>query len=349
MPPFITTPRSVPVEGRMVQPGEMRAIRVRTSCTVDVRLEDGSMQKKTLQTGVFGYLVQRQGSKCLVQLLNHTGQRALCQVPYDTLDVGQLHSQLRVIHPSLQAAQAAAAIAHRRATDPAGRALIMIWNSIQKNKDILKEVGLRVDVCENILEDEAEKQKCLNVLLASFSNDVWRVLNTGLPLEPFLNLPKVTPTFPRLKANQLLIYLRLYTQPGTTRFAKYGGRTIREFPFMRQTEHDAATADITCVSPHYCEARKYSARDRHAIPMMILTDSRKSVMAMAEMTLCCLLRTWSPIATNFSPDSVTEALTSGSMSHRLLASTFSKIVDNALEKTQYPLFRGVGCNWNCPL
>lgn len=83
--------------------------------------------------------------------------------------------------------------------------------------------------------------------------------------------------------------------------------------------------------------------------MMILTDSRKSVMAMAEMTLCCLLRTWSPNATNFSPDSVTEAVSSGSISHRLLTSTFSKIVDNALEKTQYPLFGGVGRNWNCPL
>lgn len=62
----------------MIQPGEMRAIRVRSSCTVDLRLEDGSIQKKTLQTGFFGYLVQRQGSKCVVQLLNHTGQRALC-------------------------------------------------------------------------------------------------------------------------------------------------------------------------------------------------------------------------------------------------------------------------------
>ncbi|KAM6529678.1 hypothetical protein FALCPG4_007807 [Fusarium falciforme] len=101
MPPFITTPRSIPVEGRIIQPGEMRAIRVRSSYTVDLRLEDGSIQKKTLQTGFFGYLVQRQGSKCVIQLLNHTGQRALCQVPYDTLDIGQLHSQLRVIHPSL--------------------------------------------------------------------------------------------------------------------------------------------------------------------------------------------------------------------------------------------------------
>lgn len=42
----------------------------------------------------------------------------------------------------------------------------MIWNSIQKNKDILKEVGLRVDVYENILEDDAEKQNYLNILLA---------------------------------------------------------------------------------------------------------------------------------------------------------------------------------------
>ena len=42
----------------------------------------------------------------------------------------------------------------------------MIWEDILKNKTVLKQFGLRVDVYEAILEDETEKRKAMNAILA---------------------------------------------------------------------------------------------------------------------------------------------------------------------------------------
>jgi hypothetical protein len=70
---------------------------------------------------------------------------------------------------------------------------------------------------------------------------------------------------------------------------------------------------------------------------------------MAEMTLCCLFRTWSPMAIGHSQSSIAAGVSSGTMSNRLLLSAFAGITDAAFRRAQYPLFPGTGCNWKCPL
>lgn len=76
--PLINSPTSVSLgNDRFTQPQNMVAIRVNAPCTVDVRLEDGSVTRKEIDAGYCGYLVEHQGDESLVQLFNRLGTRAL--------------------------------------------------------------------------------------------------------------------------------------------------------------------------------------------------------------------------------------------------------------------------------
>lgn len=88
------------------------------------------------------------------------------RLPRNVLEIGVPNSQSQIILPRLEASLAAAPVANQRARDPAGKAILMIWEDILKNKTVLKQFGLRVDVYEAILEDETEKRKAMNAILA---------------------------------------------------------------------------------------------------------------------------------------------------------------------------------------
>jgi hypothetical protein len=98
-------------------------------------------------------------------LISATGK-----IPRDNLEFGKPNSQFHVILPRLQASQAAAVVSHRRANDPAGKAIRNLWEDILANKNVLKQLGLRYDVYEGILEDQSERQRALNALIGCKSN-----------------------------------------------------------------------------------------------------------------------------------------------------------------------------------
>jgi hypothetical protein len=275
-------------------------------------------------------------------------------VPTSILDFGVLNSESQVHLPRLLAAQVAIPIANSRANDPAGKAILMIWANFQKNKDILKQYGLRVDIFDSILGDEEEKRNVMNSLLAcesysrqrltsnhltnlwpkAFSNSAWKTLNTpNLPLKPFLELRQIDRNWPRLKAQESLVYLRLYTEdpkPGQPQaFAKYVGRTIRAIPFERQREHEEGINGSVHTSSHHRIAREYARR--YAIPMMLFTSTRSEVLPMAEMTLCALLRSWNPTIIGITQESIADSSLSAHLSHRVLMTGLNKIIDDTLK------------------
>ncbi|RSM02618.1 hypothetical protein CEP52_007840 [Fusarium oligoseptatum] len=348
--PLINSPTSVSLgNDRFTQPQNMVAIRVNAPCTVDVKLEDGSVARKEIDAGYCGYLVEHQGDESLVQLFNRLGTRALAKIPWKNLDFGRPPAEFRAILPALQAANVAARISNHRANDTVAKAIVMIWEDILKNIDTLQHLGLRRGIYEDILQNDEHKQQALQTLIGSFSNEAWAALNTpNLPLRSLLKLKKITSTYPRIKPDQAVIYLRLYTASNAdqTQFAKYVGKTTREYPHIRQMEHEELIAAGSNM-PHYREAKKYP--QHHAIPMMLFTSSRAEMIPMAETTLCFLLRTWDPNVTGLSQPAVASGLSSATVEHRIFMSTLSNIADAALRRQNLTLFGGRGCNWNCPL
>ncbi|KAJ4250931.1 hypothetical protein NW762_011581 [Fusarium torreyae] len=349
--PVAPPPQGNPITGSNVQPEDMPAVRVRNKGTALVKLPDGSSKNVDIDSGTLGYLVRQEGNLCDVEIINKTNQRAVCKIPRNQLDVGKPNSQFVVELPRLQQASQISQVSNQRAKDPAGKALTLIWNDLQKNLSLLGELGLRSDVYEGILNNPSEKQRVLNALIGSFGNKAWEALNAPeLPLDAFRNLPRITSKEPILKPNQGLIYLRLYVEG--SRFAKYGGKTTQQVPFNRQREHEGCIRDTANNSPHYREARRYSAANRHAIPVMLLTNAGSNVVALAETMLCCLLRTWDANVVHISQVTIHEALAAGAqqaIQHRMLLSALANITDNALRRANYPIFRGIGCNWNLPL
>lgn len=148
----------------------------------------------------------------------------------------------------------------------------------------------------------------------------------------------------------MLIYVRIYILDG--HFAVYVGQTGQEYPIKRQRDHEDAIRNHTNDSPHYREARRYPEGNRYTIQMMILDDADRVLSAMAETTICCLLQTWHKDVVRPSQHSIHETMSSGaaeSIAHRLLMTSLNNTARAALQRANYPLLKGVGCNWSLPL
>lgn len=77
---FATPPAPVPLGGgRTVLPQEMLAVRTKSSCSVNIGLDNGGSMTASIPEGSLGYLVQREGAQSLVQIMRSTGQRGLCE------------------------------------------------------------------------------------------------------------------------------------------------------------------------------------------------------------------------------------------------------------------------------
>lgn len=90
----------------------------------------------------------------------------LGRVPHDILDIGEPNSKFRVILPRLNAAQTAASISSKRSDDPAGKAIVAMWENIASNMSSLKEMGFHSEVYEGILCDAAEKEKTMRAIIS---------------------------------------------------------------------------------------------------------------------------------------------------------------------------------------
>ncbi|KAF4337382.1 hypothetical protein FBEOM_8766 [Fusarium beomiforme] len=322
----IPAPNPVPGGGE-VPVEQMKAVCLKKKITIQAQHEDGSMVLYNIPKGAVAYLVSP-----------------------DDLEYGQQHSEFKVEIPKLMAIAAAAPIGHKRSQDMAGKAILMILEGIRKNRDLLKEYGLKVNMYEEILENDQKRTETMNALLAYAA---WKWLNgTTLSARKLCELRHIEQSWPVLDANEELIYIRIYMKPIVKYdrmdvYAKYVGRTTRQRPIVRQMEHDECIDNRSNLTTHYLRARKYG--ERHAIPMMILKDTRPEIFPMAETTLCCLLRTWNPDTVGLTHPGVASNLASGNFDKRLLMSTLAEITELAFQNTQYPLFLGDGCNWNCPL
>ncbi|VTT71436.1 unnamed protein product [Fusarium fujikuroi] len=327
-----------------------RAIRIRADYNTTINLPDGSSRNVTIKAGTNGYLVQDRGDEYVVQLFNDKGQTISSAVPRNVVDVGIPHSQLSIQQPNVRQAPDVGTLASQRASHPAGKAIRFIWDGIQENFAVLSGLGLRSHVFDSILNDPTKKRQALEIIIASFSEEAWRALNTpGLPVNAFLNIPRITDDS-EIEQHNVLIYLRLYVKEN--RLAKYAGKTSRRYPGERQKEHEKATRDTTNNSPHYRVAREYPAANRHALSMMILSNANHNIVTMAETTLCYLLQTLHDDVKNVPQQFVHEALsaaTHNSLENRMLMSALHRIVRTALQRSNYPEFGGTGCNWGLPL
>ncbi|KAF4969194.1 hypothetical protein FSARC_3570 [Fusarium sarcochroum] len=342
-------PVDISVGDRTVHAKDMLAVRTKGACTINIKDSNNNTITAEIPKGTPGYLIQNEGNQSFVELVKRTGEIGRCRVPTDILEIGVRNSELKIMLPRLQAANAAATISNSRAQSPAGKAILAMWEDIQKNKDLLKQHGLRTDVYDAILNDETQKRTALNAILASFTSDAWEALNTPeLPVRNLYRLRKIDPNYPHLKNNEALIYLRLYTNNlQSNSFAKYVGRTIREYPHQRQLEHEEMLNNSSMPGTHYLEARKYQAR--HAIPIMILKSVRGEVVPMAEMTLCSLLRSWNPRVLGLTQQGLSAEALAATLPHRLLMTALGKITSDALHRVKFPSFAGTGCNWGCLL
>ncbi|KAF5534555.1 hypothetical protein FNAPI_12324 [Fusarium napiforme] len=331
-------------------PSTRRAIRIRTDCNATIDLPDGSTKTVIIKAGTNGYLVRDRGDKYVVQLFNDKGETCFSAVPRNVVDVGVPHSQFSIQQPNVRQAPDVGTLASQRASDPAGKAIRYIWDGIQENFGVLSALGLRSHVFDSILNDPTKKREALEIIIASFLEESWKALNTpGLPVNAFRNIPRITDDN-KLEQDKALIYLRLYVKDN--QFAKYAGKTSRTYPGERQKEHENATHDTTNNSPHYRVARQYPAADRHALPMMILSNANHNIVTMAETTLCYLLQTLHDDVKNVPQQFVNEALsaaTHSSLENRMLMSVLHQIVRTALQRSKYPEFGGTGCNWGLPL
>ncbi|KAF4428809.1 allantoate permease [Fusarium acutatum] len=196
--------------GQVTPRDDRRAVRIRTNCTTTIQLPDGSSRNVTVQAGTNGYLVQDRGDNYVVQLFNEQGQAALSLVPRGFVELGALHSQLSIQQPNVRHTPSIGTIADQRASDPAGKAIRFMWDGIQQNLDVLVSLGLKSQIFHSILNDPAKKREALEILIASFSSEAWRTLNTpSLPVGAFSNLPRITDDS-KIEENQTMIYLRLY-------------------------------------------------------------------------------------------------------------------------------------------
>ncbi|KAF5659152.1 hypothetical protein FCIRC_12609 [Fusarium circinatum] len=309
----------------------MLAVRTKVACEITIQDAKGNPTRFKIDSGTLGFLVEDHGQECSVQLVKSTGEMGQCRVPTNALEFGAPASDFKIDIPRLQAAKVAAHISNRRAQDPAGKAIVAMWDDVEKNKVMLREHGLRVDVYEAILNNETERRNALNAILASFSEDAWKVLNTpGLPVQKFYQLKQIEAKNPRLGNNDALIYLRLYVNnTQSDYFAKYVGQTIQEYPYDRQQQHIAFLQDPAQHGTHYREARQFSTC--YALPIMKLSE------------------TWNPRVLGLSREGLSDEALTATLPHRLLMTALNKITQDAFARTGFPSFPGNGCNWNCPL
>ncbi|RGP61327.1 hypothetical protein FLONG3_10561 [Fusarium longipes] len=345
----LAPPPDNPAPNLDAQPA-MRAIRISTSHQMTIDLSNGSSRNITIPAGTVGYLTREiPPNKCEVQLVNDKGQRLDCTVPRRVVEMGKYSSQFAFRHPRMRQGQLVTTLSSQRANDPTGKAIRFLWDDIHANMGALSSLGLKIDKIAVVLNDQTKKRDALNIIIASFSNPAWTALNTpGLPINAFRNVPRITDSSPTISDNQIMVYLRIYIDG--TRFATYAGRSIQ--PITRQRQHETATEDPTNHSPHYVTARTFPKANRYALQMMLLTDQPETVISMAETTLCCLLGTWNPALSQPSQTAIQSDLRSAdvsAVSHKLLMASFCSIVGNALQRANYPIMRGVGCNWNLPL
>ncbi|RBR21354.1 hypothetical protein FVER53590_28344 [Fusarium verticillioides] len=344
--PLTAPPLPMPVEGKTVQPKDMRACKVRQDCQASLELPDGTIKQYTLAAGTIGYIVKDVGEKSIVQVVNQVGDKAKCKIERSNLDAGKLNSEFRIALPGVRQATSPGQGSGGRSNDLAAKATRALWDNIRENRDMLQQLGMKVDIFNTVLKDAQKMSEAIEAIVDAFYDDSWKAMNApSLSLEAFLDLPEMDEASSNIDSNQALIYLRLYYKG--QKFAKYGGQTTR--PMARQQEHDAMTDKGINQSNHYRTARKFPPDGRHPVAMMKLTDASQELINMAETTLCCLLRTWSPEVMGCSQESIAEGLASGIMDDRLLVSALCQITDAALKDVGYPEFAGVGCNWNCPI
>ncbi|KAH6991583.1 hypothetical protein EDB82DRAFT_522717 [Fusarium venenatum] len=348
----LAPPPDNPVAGSSAQPADMRAVRLRNRLTLPMTPPNGPSKQLDVPAGTIGYFIRELPEDyCLCEMINDRGGRQNFEIRRKHLEIGKPHSAFSIHTPQIRQASRVATLSTRRANDPTGQAIRFMWDDIQANLSLLGDLGLKSHIYEGILNDPAKKSEALDAIIASFSEQVWTALNTpGLPLNAFRSLPRITATSPRLRSSQTLIYLRLYVDGN--RFAKYGGMTSREYPGHRQREHEEAIRDHSNNTPHYREARTYPEANQHAIRMMLLSNVDRNIISMAETTLCCLLQTWNSEVVRPSQRSLQDAMSAGavrSIERRLLMTAFARITRTALQRANYPILGGVGCNWNLPL
>ncbi|KAM0386863.1 hypothetical protein ACHAQC_011288 [Fusarium culmorum] len=346
MPTPLAPPPDNAVAGSSSQAASMRAVRLRNRLTLQMTPPNGPSKQVDVPAGTIGYLIRELPEDyCLCEMISDRGGRQKFEIRRKHLEIGKPHSEFSLYTPQMRQASQAATISTQRANDPAGRAIRFMWDDIHANLSILADLGLRSNVYEGTLNNPTKKGQALNTIIAS-----WTALNTpGLPLDAFRNIPRITSSWPRLQLSQTLVYLRLYVDG--SRFAKYGGITTREYPIRRQWEHEEGI-NSDKNTPHYREARTYPKPNRHAIPMMLLSNVDNVIISMAETTLCSLLQTWHKDAVRPSQRCIQEELNSGaveSIEHQTLMSALATINHTALRRANYPILGGAGCNWNLPL
>nr|CEG05648.1 unnamed protein product [Fusarium clavum] len=323
--PLLTSPVSVPTGGgSKIEPRDMKAIQLNRACEVSIKLENGKTVNDTAPKGTLGH------------------------VPHDALEIGVPNSKSQIKLPRLEAARTAAPISNKRASYPAGRAILNMWEDIQSNKALLVEHGLRLGIYDASQDHISKLNVTVLTDIVAFDDEGWETINTpGLPLEKFLELRQIDQNWPELTSEESLIYLRLYTDGPNGPFSKYAGRTVQELPVNRMRQHSFYQDSDTKTSTHYREARK--RQYRYSIPMMKLVGIRAEVLPMAEFTLCALLRTWADGVVQISSQAIAEGASSTTVPHRILMAALSRITDESLKRANFPLLGGIGCNWSCPL
>lgn len=80
------------------------------------------------------------------------------------LEIGKTNAEFTIDLPRLPHSSPTAITAWR-ATDPAGKAIVYMWDDIHVNLAPLKDLGLRSHLYQEILDDPTKKRRSLNKMI----------------------------------------------------------------------------------------------------------------------------------------------------------------------------------------
>ncbi|EQB56899.1 hypothetical protein CGLO_03054 [Colletotrichum gloeosporioides Cg-14] len=354
MAPVMSVPQGHTIGDRVIRPQDMRAITVLEDTKVIMRDQDGNQVEAPVPKGTIGYAMcdaPNLPGYSLAQLLNDNDQLQTVALRRSDAALGQTHG-LRVEKPRVAIERAIVPLATERVGDVAAQAIVQMWHGIRENLDTLISLGLgKSNVYKELLDDEDKFRNTLNELIASFTDEVWEVIKSGCDINSLLTIQPVSRDYPEHDPLRTTIYLLLYPREenpaqGSTDFGKYGGKTT-VLPWNRLDGHITSFADETNTTPHYRMARSCTEENQIMLPMMALKAASDVTISMAEMTICCLFRTWHP--GNLTHSDVNSATDAAVIKRRALISMFRDICDEALKTVGFPLLHRKGCNWALPL
>ncbi|KAF5611779.1 uncharacterized protein FTJAE_14158 [Fusarium tjaetaba] len=311
-----------------------------------------------LYEGEPGYMFGRNNGEAMVFFFKGATM-IIVVIPHRILDVGVPFRSIAEQTAAQFIAPGVPTVAiQSMATDLVYEKLIRtFWVAVRNESAALRSVGLEQQRIDELLAGNNLAYH-VDTIIAAFTRAARRVLgNPRFSLRDLLSLPHVSEQWP---GNRPCIYVRFYTQPtdqppGSYREESqsdinefvgcYAGQT--RFPWRRHTMHETMTESPDAQnSPHYSVARKSTADNRHAIPLLVFDQNvPDAVLYMAEQTVILLLRTYR--------QAMFAEIAHGDMSFfqtlqrkaQLLYSIFGPI----RQQLGWPVLRLRGCNHSSPL